>query len=46
VTCFGQVIGAIVAKDQITAQRAKKLVKVEYEDLKPIITIEVNFYIW
>nr|QEO19121.1 rosy [Rhagovelia antilleana] len=41
VMCQGQVIGAIIAKDQQTAQRANKLVKITYEDLKPlIITIE------
>ncbi|KAL0266984.1 UNVERIFIED_CONTAM: hypothetical protein PYX00_009375 [Menopon gallinae] len=41
VTSQGQVIGAIVAENQIISQRAAKLVKVEYEDLSPvIITIE------
>ncbi|XP_021921362.1 xanthine dehydrogenase isoform X2 [Zootermopsis nevadensis] len=41
VTTQGQVIGAVVAVDQIIAQRAAKLVRVEYKDLKPvIITIE------
>lgn len=43
----GNVIGAVVAVDQATAQRAAKLVKVNYEDLSPvIITIEVskNFF--
>ncbi|XP_047119344.1 xanthine dehydrogenase [Schistocerca piceifrons] len=37
VICQGQTIGAIVADDQLTAQRAAKLVKVEYEDLKPVV---------
>jgi CO/xanthine dehydrogenase Mo-binding subunit len=33
----------VVAVDQITAQRAAKLIKVEYKDLEPIIiTIEVR----
>jgi CO/xanthine dehydrogenase Mo-binding subunit len=33
----------VVAVDQIRAQRAAKLVKVEYKDLEPvIITIEVK----
>jgi CO/xanthine dehydrogenase Mo-binding subunit len=33
----------VVAVDQITAQRAAKLVKVEYKNLEPvIITIEVR----
>ncbi|XP_071454952.1 xanthine dehydrogenase isoform X2 [Hetaerina americana] len=37
----GQVIGAIVAIDQATAQQAAKMVKVEYEDITPVIvTIE------
>nr|QEO19118.1 rosy [Limnogonus franciscanus] len=41
VTSQGQTIGCIVAVDQQTAQRANKLVKITYEDLKPlIITIE------
>ncbi|XP_077292706.1 xanthine dehydrogenase-like isoform X2 [Arctopsyche grandis] len=40
VTSQGQIIGAIVAKDQAIAQKAAKAVKISYEDLKPIITIE------
>ena len=40
VLCQGRPIGAIIAVDQITAQRAATLVKVEYESLQPIITIE------
>ncbi|XP_046388160.1 xanthine dehydrogenase-like [Ischnura elegans] len=41
VESIGQVIGAVVAIDQATAQRASKLVKVVYEDLHPLIlTIE------
>ncbi|XP_054265333.1 xanthine dehydrogenase-like [Macrosteles quadrilineatus] len=41
VMCVGQVVGAVVADTQQLAQRAAKLVKVEYEDLQPvIITIE------
>ena len=42
VTCEGQVIGAIVAETQTEAQRAAKAVKVQYEELEPIITIEVR----
>lgn len=43
VTCVGQVVGMIVAKDQPSAQRAAKLVKVHYRDLgDPIITIQVS----
>jgi xanthine dehydrogenase/oxidase len=33
----GHVIGAIVAKDQATAQKAAKMVKVDYEDITPLI---------
>uniref|UniRef100_A0A1B6CHR7 xanthine dehydrogenase n=1 Tax=Clastoptera arizonana TaxID=38151 RepID=A0A1B6CHR7_9HEMI len=41
VLCQGQIIGAVVAKEQALAQRGAKLVKIEYEDLSPIIiTIE------
>ncbi|XP_017768324.1 PREDICTED: xanthine dehydrogenase isoform X2 [Nicrophorus vespilloides] len=41
VTSQGQFIGAIVAEDQTTAQRAARKVKVEYKELDPIIvTIE------
>jgi len=42
VTSQGQIIGAILAEDQQCAQRAAKMVKVKYEELKPIITIEVS----
>ena len=38
---IGQVIGIIVAENQPLAQRAAKAVKVAYEDLPSIITIEV-----
>ncbi|XP_041418514.1 xanthine dehydrogenase/oxidase isoform X3 [Xenopus laevis] len=40
VTCVGHVIGGVVADTQENAQRAAKLVKVSYEELKPIITIQ------
>ncbi|XP_065371332.1 xanthine dehydrogenase [Calliphora vicina] len=41
VYCQGQVIGAIAADNQTLAQRAARKVKIEYEDIKPvIITIE------
>ncbi|KAF5273874.1 hypothetical protein FQA39_LY00989 [Lamprigera yunnana] len=41
VKCNGQVLGAIIAVDQATAQRAARLVKVSYEEIEPvIITIE------
>ncbi|XP_062236272.1 xanthine dehydrogenase/oxidase [Platichthys flesus] len=40
VTCVGHVIGAVVADTQLRAQRAAKAVKVEYEELQPIVTIQ------
>ncbi|KAJ8045307.1 Xanthine dehydrogenase/oxidase [Holothuria leucospilota] len=40
VNCAGQVIAGVVAKDQVTARNAAKLVKVEYEELEPILTIQ------
>ena len=40
VHCQGQLIGAVVAKDQATAQRAARMVVVEYKDLPAIITME------
>lgn len=41
---MGQVIGAVVADTQIHTQRAAKVVKVEYEELEPVITIKVGSY--
>lgn len=44
VTSQGQIIGTIVAVNQIVAQAAARMVEIEYEDLKPvIISIEVFF---
>ena len=40
VHCVGQTIAAVIARDQVTAQKAAKLVKVVYEELPAIITIE------
>jgi xanthine dehydrogenase/oxidase len=40
VTSHGQLIGIIIAESQMIAQRAAKLVKVEYEELPHILTIE------
>ena len=42
VICFGQIIGVVLAKSQPLAQRAAKAVKVIYEDLPSVITIEVR----
>ena len=42
VTHFGQIIGMVLAKDRIIAQRAAKLVNVSYTDMPSIITIEVR----
>ena len=38
---MGQVIGAVVAKTQAQAQRAAKMVKISYDELPRILTIEV-----
>ena len=40
VTCVGQHIGVIVAETYRQAQEAVKAVKIEYETLTPVITIE------
>ncbi|XP_041353247.1 xanthine dehydrogenase/oxidase-like [Gigantopelta aegis] len=40
VYCHGQIIGGIVADTKVHAQKAAKKVKVGYEEMKPIITIE------
>lgn len=37
ITGQGQSIGAIVAVDQKTAQRAARLVRIDYEDIEPVI---------
>lgn len=42
VTHFGQIIGMVLADNQLLAQRAARLVKVSYTDLPSIITIEVR----
>ena len=42
VTCQGHIIGGILAETKTQAQRAAKAVKVTYEDLEPIITIDVR----
>ena len=38
----GQPVGAILAETRELAHRAARLVTVEYEDLQPILTIEVQ----
>ncbi|KAG7502396.1 xanthine dehydrogenase/oxidase [Solea senegalensis] len=40
VTCVGHIIGAVVADTQLHAQRAAKAVKIQYEELEPIVTIQ------
>jgi xanthine dehydrogenase/oxidase len=40
VTSHGGVIGAIVATNKIDAQKAARAVKIEYEDLPKVLTIE------
>lgn len=42
VTCVGHIIGAVLADTQLHAQRAAKAVKIQYEELQPIITIQVR----
>lgn len=41
VECHGQVIGVIAAEDVVTARQSAKLVKVKYEKLPAILTLEV-----
>ena len=41
VTSVGQVIAVVLAEDELIASRAVSSVKVTYEDLPPLITIEV-----
>ncbi|XP_077993141.1 xanthine dehydrogenase/oxidase-like [Glandiceps talaboti] len=40
VSCVGQVIGGILAETKEASKLAAQLVHVDYEDLKPILTIE------
>lgn len=39
---MGHIIGAVVAKTQLQAQRAVKAVRIEYEERQPVITIQVR----
>lgn len=41
VTCVGHIIGAVIADTQEHSRRAAKAVKIKYEELKPIVTIQV-----
>ena len=41
--CVGDAIALVVAKDRKTLERAKKLVKVEYEELEPVIIKSASF---
>lgn len=36
----GEQLGAVIAQDPVTAKRAIKLIKVDYEPLKPVLTID------
>ncbi|XP_008323589.1 xanthine dehydrogenase/oxidase [Cynoglossus semilaevis] len=40
VTCVGHIIGAVVADTQLHAQRAVKAIKIQYQELEPIVTIQ------
>lgn len=42
VTSVGQIIGIVVAKTKEIAQRGGRSVKIDYEKLPTILTIEVN----
>lgn len=47
VTSQGQIIGAVIATDQIIAQAAAKMIEVKYENIEPIIiSIEVFIKIY
>ena len=37
---YGQLIGLVIAEDSLIARRASRAVKVSYEDLPAIVTIE------
>ncbi|XP_070786572.1 xanthine dehydrogenase/oxidase isoform X1 [Enoplosus armatus] len=40
VTCVGHIIGAVVADTQLHAQRAAKAIRIQYEELQPVVTIQ------
>jgi len=39
----GHIIGAVIADTQEHSRRAAKAVKIKYEELKPIVTIQVSW---
>jgi CO/xanthine dehydrogenase Mo-binding subunit len=41
---YGQPVGAVVAKSPEQAAYAAEKVKIEYNEMKPIISIEVSIY--
>ena len=45
VTSVGQIIAIVLAKDKLIAKRAVKCIKIEYDPLPAVITIEVWFSI-
>lgn len=42
-TAVGQIMGLVLAKDRLTAQRAAKAVRVEYRELPAVLTIDVSW---
>uniref|UniRef100_UPI003AAE3139 xanthine dehydrogenase/oxidase n=1 Tax=Centroberyx gerrardi TaxID=166262 RepID=UPI003AAE3139 len=40
VTCVGHIIGAVVADTQLHAQRAAKAVRIQYQELPAVVTIQ------
>jgi xanthine dehydrogenase molybdopterin-binding subunit B len=44
VLCCGQIIAGIVARDRTAARKAAKLVKIDYEELTPVILSNEVFF--
>jgi len=42
VLCVGQIIGGVLAETRELANKASSMVKVEYEEMPAIFTIEVS----
>ncbi|XP_063040378.1 xanthine dehydrogenase/oxidase [Engraulis encrasicolus] len=40
VSCVGHIVGAVVADTQAHAQRAAKAVRISYEEMQPVVTIQ------